>query len=164
MSLPASDLGEAVLRRIHKGDRIGGRLHPQSVSKIVKARIKAHHESSNVPSAKAHEDAARYSGHSLRVGFAVTAAEGGADIRSIASVTRHRSLAMPARYAEKAEPDQNVAAQAEGRGAQCGEKCRQLIWDNHRGAEWVDGLGKRHWHVRRREETPPATSCSPIKW
>ena len=54
--------GEAVLRRrIHKGDRIGGRLHPQSVSKIVKARIKAHHESSNVPSAKAHEDAARYS-------------------------------------------------------------------------------------------------------
>jgi site-specific recombinase XerD len=95
--------GEAVLRRIHKGDKIGGRLHPQSVSKIVKARIKAHHESSNVPSAKAHEDAARYSGHSLRVGFAVTAAEGGADIRSIASVTRHRSLAMPARYAEKAD-------------------------------------------------------------
>ena len=96
--------GEPVLRRIHKGDRIGGRLHPQSVSKIVKARIKAHHESSNdVPSARAHEDAARYSGHSLRVGFAVTAAEAGADIRAIASVTRHRSLAMPARYAEKAD-------------------------------------------------------------
>jgi site-specific recombinase XerD len=95
--------GEPVFRRIHKGGTIGGRLHSQSVSKIVKARIKAHHESSNVPSERAHEDAARYSGHSLRVGFAVTAAEAGADIRAIASVTRHRSLAMPARYAEKAD-------------------------------------------------------------
>jgi hypothetical protein len=38
-----------------------------------------------------------------RVGFAVTAAEAGADIRAIATVTRHRSLTMPARYAQKAE-------------------------------------------------------------
>jgi site-specific recombinase XerD len=95
--------GDPVFRRIHKGGAIGGRLHPQSVAKIVKARIAAHHERSGVSSSKALEDAARYSGHSLRVGFAVTAAEGGADIRSIASVTRHRSLAMPARYAEKAD-------------------------------------------------------------
>lgn len=94
---------EPVFRRIHKGDKIGGRLHPQSVAKIVKARIKAHHDGAQVPSEKAREDAARYSGHSLRVGFAVTAAEAGADIRAIASVTRHRSLAMPARYAEKAD-------------------------------------------------------------
>jgi site-specific recombinase XerD len=94
---------EPVLRRIHKGDIIGGRLHPQSVSKIVKARIATQHERLGAPESKAAEDAARYSGHSLRVGFAVTAAEGGADIRSIASVTRHRSLAMPARYAEKAD-------------------------------------------------------------
>lgn len=69
----------------------------------VKARIAAQHQRLGVSESKAHEDAARYSGHSLRVGFAVTAAEGGADIRSIASVTRHRSLAMPARYAEKAD-------------------------------------------------------------
>jgi site-specific recombinase XerD len=95
--------GKPVLRRIHKGDRIGGRLNAQSVSKIVKARIAAQHERLGVSQAKASEDAARYSGHSLRVGFAVTAAEGGVDIRSIASVTRHRSLAMPARYAEKAD-------------------------------------------------------------
>lgn len=95
--------GEPVFRRISKGGAIGGRLHPQSVSKIVKARIAAQHERLGVSASKALEDAARYSGHSLRVGFAVTAAEGGADIRSIASVTRHRSLAMPARYAEKAD-------------------------------------------------------------
>jgi site-specific recombinase XerD len=95
--------GEPVLRRVIKGGAIGGRLHPQSVAKIVKARIAAQHERLGAPAGKAKEDAARYSGHSLRVGFAVTAAEGGADIRSIASVTRHRSLAMPARYAEKAD-------------------------------------------------------------
>ena len=95
--------GAPVLRRIAKGGAIGGRLHPQSVSKVVKASIAAQHERLGVSASKALEDAARYSGHSLRVGFAVTAAEGGADIRSIASVTRHRSLAMPARYAEKAD-------------------------------------------------------------
>jgi site-specific recombinase XerD len=95
--------GEAVLRRLNKGGAIGGRLHPQSVSKIVKARIAAQHERLGVSASKALEDAARYSGHSLRVGFAVTAAEAGADIRSIAKVTRHVSMAMPARYAEKAD-------------------------------------------------------------
>jgi hypothetical protein len=95
--------GEPVLRRIYRGDSIGGRLHSQSVAKIVKERISAQHERLGVSSSKAEEDAARYSGHSLRVGFAATAAEAGADIRAIASVTRHRSLAMPARYAEKAD-------------------------------------------------------------
>jgi hypothetical protein len=48
----------------------GGRLHPQSVSKIVKARIAAQHERLGTPESKALEDAARYSGHRLRVGFA----------------------------------------------------------------------------------------------
>ncbi|MEO8422265.1 MAG: tyrosine-type recombinase/integrase [Hyphomicrobium sp.] len=95
--------GDPVLRRVTKGGTIGGRLHPQSVSKIVKARIADQHELSGVSPSKALEDAARYSGHSLRVGFAVTAAEEGADIRSIATVTRHKSMAMPARYAEKAD-------------------------------------------------------------
>jgi site-specific recombinase XerD len=120
--------GEPVFRRVHKGGDIGGRLHPQSVSKIVKARIAAQHERNGAPELKAHEDAARYSGHSLRVGFAVTAAEAGADIRAIAMVTRHRSLAMPARYAEKADQIRTSpgGAQSElsyqwkfGRGARC---------------------------------------------
>jgi integrase len=95
--------GEPILRRVTKGGEIGGRLHPQSVAKIIKARVGEHHEWLGAPELKAQEEAARYSGHSLRVGFAVTAAEGGAGIRAIASVTRHRSLTMPARYAEKAE-------------------------------------------------------------
>ena len=57
-------------------------------------------------------------GTSLRVGFAVTAAEAGADIRSIASVTRHRSLAMPARYAEKADQIRTSPHKVAGRRAQ----------------------------------------------
>ena len=44
-----------------------------------------------------------YSGHSLRVGFAVSAAEAGVDLRSIATVTRHASMEMPRRYAERAD-------------------------------------------------------------
>ena len=110
----------------------------------MKARIKAHHENSNVPSAKAHEDVARYSGHSLRVGFAVTAAEHGADIRSIASVTRHRFARHAGALRGEGRSDQDLTAQAARCGAQCGEKFRQLIWDNPMGAEWVDGLRKRH--------------------
>ena len=103
ITLAGVKAGEPVLRRVTKGGMIGGRLHPQSVAKIVKARIAEHHERNGVSPAKAQEDAARYSGHLLRVGFAVTAAEEGADIRSIATVTRHCSMAMPARYAEKAD-------------------------------------------------------------
>jgi site-specific recombinase XerD len=113
--------GEPVLRRIHKGDKIGGRLHPQSVAKIVKARIAAQHKRLGTPGSKAHEDAARYSGHSLRVGFAVTAAEAGADIRAIASVTRHRSLAMPARYAEKADQLKTSPHNLSGVGLKIGD-------------------------------------------
>ena len=95
--------GEPILRSVTKGGEIGGRLHPQSVAKIIKARIGEHHQLHGAPANKAAAEAARYSGHSLRVGFSVSAAEGGADIRAIASVTRHRSLTMPARYAQKAE-------------------------------------------------------------
>jgi site-specific recombinase XerD len=97
------EAGEPILRGVTKGGEIGGRLHPQSVAKIIKARVGEHHQGLGAPKLKADAEAARYSGHSLRVGFAVAAAEAGADIRAIASVTRHRSLAMPARYAQKAE-------------------------------------------------------------
>jgi site-specific recombinase XerD len=95
--------GEAILRRVTKGGLIGGRLHPQSVSNIIKARVAEYHMRRGVPAEAANAEGQRFSGHSLRVGFSVTAAEAGADIRAIASVTRHKSMAMPARYAQKAE-------------------------------------------------------------
>jgi site-specific recombinase XerD len=95
--------GERLMRGITKGGAISDALHPQSVSKIIKARVAEYHMRRQVPADKARKESERYSGHSLRVGFSVSAAEAGADLRAIASVTRHRSLVMPARYAQKAE-------------------------------------------------------------
>src|SRR5262249_52691136 len=77
--------GDAVLRSVTKGGKIGDRLHAQSVAHIVKARIAEHYRSLGVPVGKAEEEAGRFSGHSLQVGFAVSAAEAGADVRAIAS-------------------------------------------------------------------------------
>lgn len=95
--------GDPVLHRVLKGGRIGGRLHPQSVSLIIKSCLRDHYQTLGADEASAKSEGVRYSGHSLRVGFCVTAAEGGADLRAIASVSRHRSLTMPARYSQRAE-------------------------------------------------------------
>lgn len=56
-----------------------------------------------MPVETAKAEARKFSGHSLRVGFATTAAEQGADLSAIASVTRHKSLGMPQRYAQRAD-------------------------------------------------------------
>ena len=78
--------GTPLFRRIWKSGGVGPRLSAQSVNLIAKRLV-------------GHE----YSGHSLRVGFAVSAAEAGVDLRSIATVTRHASMEMPKRYAERAD-------------------------------------------------------------
>ncbi|SFV32891.1 tyrosine-type recombinase/integrase [Hyphomicrobium facile] len=104
--LGAADIkpGQPVFQRITKSSKIRGRLSGQTVAAIVKTRVAEHgrmrHGTENC---FAEFDAARFSGHSLRVGFCVSAAEAGADIRSIASVTRHRSMVMPARYSQRAD-------------------------------------------------------------
>jgi integrase len=79
------------------------RLTPQTVNAVIQKRVALWLRRHGAPKDKAEAAARAYSGHSLRVGFAVTAAEAGADLRSIASVTRHRSLQMPMRYAKKAD-------------------------------------------------------------
>ncbi len=95
--------GDPIIRHVLKGGKIGGRMHPQSVSKIIKARVGLHYEDMGASRADATMEASRYSGHSLRVGFCVSAAEAGADLRAMATVSRHKSLTMPMRYAQKAE-------------------------------------------------------------
>ena len=87
-----------------KGGRLKGRLSDQAVSAIVKSRVAQHGvRQGGARDSSISADPHRFSGHSLRVGFAVAAAEAGADLRMIATVTRHRSLVMPARYAERAD-------------------------------------------------------------
>ena len=86
-----------------KGGKIRGRLHAQSVALIIKTRVADHHVRQGVPLATAQAEADKFSGHSLRVGFATTAAESGADLRAISSVTRHKTMEMPRRYAQRAD-------------------------------------------------------------
>ncbi len=96
--------GSPILRRVRKGDKVGpDRMHPLSVARIIKNKVGTYYRTRGASEDQATDVASRFSGHSLRVGFCVTAAEGGADLRAIARVSRHRSLAMPMRYTEKAE-------------------------------------------------------------
>lgn len=98
--------GEPIFRSVSKGGIVAKRrLDAQSVAFIVKRRVSAFYQRPpyNLSKPFADAEAARYGGHSLRVGLVVSAAESGADLRSIATITRHRSLDMPARYAQRAD-------------------------------------------------------------
>jgi site-specific recombinase XerD len=65
----------------------GARITPQVVARLVKTRAKA-----------AGLDAKLYSGHSLRAGFATSAALAGKEQRDIMRQTGHKSAAMLERY------------------------------------------------------------------
>lgn len=83
----------ALFRRIDKADQVlAGRLSPQSVSLIIKHRAY-----------EAKLDPRLYSGHSLRSGFATSAAKAGASSASIRAQTGHQSDAMLQRYIRNSE-------------------------------------------------------------
>ena len=54
-------------------------------------------------------DSKKYSGHSLRSGFATSAAESGAEERSIMAMTGHKSTEMVRRYIKAATLFKNHA-------------------------------------------------------
>ena len=58
---------------------------------------------------KAGLDASRYAGHSLRSGFATTAAEFGAEERNIMAMTGHKTTQMVRRYIQEANLSKNNA-------------------------------------------------------
>jgi integrase len=98
--------GEPVLRRVLKGGKVASeRLNPQSVTGIIQRRVAEHYERTAVPADRALAAAKRYSGHSLRHGFATTAAEAGASIQAIMSVTGHRSVPVVMGYVSRAEKE-----------------------------------------------------------
>ena len=73
-----------MFRGVNKGGRIGAeRLTDRSVALVVKRTADA-----------AGLDPALYAGHSLRSGFATTAARNGASEAAIARQTGHRSLVV----------------------------------------------------------------------
>jgi site-specific recombinase XerD len=88
-----------LFRRFIKGSKLTDkRLSDQTVALLIKDYLKiAGIESSN------------YSGHSLRSGFATSAAESGAEERSIMTMTGHKSTEMVRRYIKGANIFKNNA-------------------------------------------------------
>ena len=89
----------ALFRRFTKGSKLSeNRLTDQTVALLIKKYLKlADIESKN------------YSGHSLRSGFATSAAESGAEERSIMAMTGHKSTEMVRRYIKEANLFKNNA-------------------------------------------------------
>jgi len=88
-----------VFRRLTKGSKISeNRLTDQTVALIIKKYLKL-----------AGIDNKNYSGHSLRSGFATSAAESGAEERSIMAMTGHKSPEMVRRYIKEANLFKNNA-------------------------------------------------------
>jgi site-specific recombinase XerD len=89
----------ALFRRFVKGSKLSkNRLTDQTVALLIKKYLRLNGvESKN------------YSGHSLRSGFATSAAESGAEERSIMAMTGHKSTEMVRRYIKVANLFKNNA-------------------------------------------------------
>ena len=88
-----------LFRRFSKGSKLSNnRLTDQTVALLIKKYLKL-----------ANIDSKNYSGHSLRSGFATTAAESGAEERSIMAMTGHKSTEMVRRYIKEANLFKNNA-------------------------------------------------------
>jgi integrase len=89
----------ALFRRFTKGSKLSeNRLTDQTVALLIKYYLKI-----------AGIESRNYSGHSLRSGFATSAAESGAEERSIMAMTGHKSTEMVRRYIKEANLFKNNA-------------------------------------------------------
>ena len=96
--------GEPILRRVLKGGKvIASRLNAQSVTGIIQRRVAENFVRRGVPAEIAQREAIQFSGHSLRHGFVTTAAEAGASVQAIMSVTGHRCVPVVMGYINQAE-------------------------------------------------------------
>ena len=98
--LEKSNISEgALFRRFNKGSILSkNRLTDQTVAILIKKYLQL-----------AGIDSKNYSGHSLRSGFATSAAESGAEERSIMAMTGHKSTEMVRRYIKEASLFKNNA-------------------------------------------------------
>ena len=88
-----------VFRRFIKGSKLSeNRLTDQTVALLIKEYLNL-----------AGIDNKNFSGHSLRSGFATSAAESGAEERSIMAMTGHKSTEMVRRYIKEANLFKNNA-------------------------------------------------------
>ena len=88
-----------LFRRFSKGNKLSeNRLTDQTVALLIKKYL-------NITGI----DSKNYSGHSLRSGFATSAAEAGAEERTIMAMTGHKSTEMVRRYIKEANLFKNNA-------------------------------------------------------
>ena len=88
-----------LFRRFSKGSKLSSnRLTDQSIALLIKDYLN-----------KIGIDSKDYSGHSLRSGFATSAAESGVEERSIMAMTGHKSAEMVRRYIKEANLFKNNA-------------------------------------------------------
>ena len=88
-----------IFRRFTKGSKLSNnRLTDQTVALLIKEYLKL-----------TGIDSKNYSGHSLRSGFATSAAESGAEERNIMAMTGHKSTEMVRRYIKEANLFKNNA-------------------------------------------------------
>ena len=89
----------SLFRRFSKGSKLlNKRLTDQTVALLIKEYLEI-----------AGIDSKNYSGHSLRSGFATSAAESGAEERNIMAMTGHKSTEMVRRYIKEANLFKNNA-------------------------------------------------------
>ncbi len=89
----------SLFRRFTKGSNLSAnRLSDQTVALLIKKYLQL-----------TGIDSKNYSGHSLRSGFATSAAESGAEERSIMAMTGHKSTEMVRRYIKEANIFKNNA-------------------------------------------------------
>ena len=88
-----------VFRRFVKGSKLSkNRLTDQTVALLIKKYLNL-----------AGIDSKNFSGHSLRSGFATSAAESGVEERTIMAMTGHKSTEMVRRYIKEANLFKNNA-------------------------------------------------------
>ena len=89
----------ALFRRFSRGSKLSeNRLTDQTVALLIKKYLQL-----------AGIDSKNYSGHSLRSGFATSAADSGAEERTIMAMTGHKSTEMVRRYIKEANIFKNNA-------------------------------------------------------
>jgi integrase len=93
-------IGGAVFRSIDHGT-VAGRLSGHAVAEIVKKAAM-----------RVGFDPKRFAGHSLRSGFATSAARGGADLSFIMQQTGHKNADVARRYVQQGQILQNPASKA----------------------------------------------------
>jgi integrase len=100
MGLGKPDLASPVFRAIDHG-RLAQRLSGQAVAEIVKRAVR-----------RVGLDPKKFAGHSLRSGFATSAARGGADLAFIMQQTGHKNADVARRYVQAGRLLDNPASKA----------------------------------------------------